>query len=167
MAEALLITREDLVKYTFLDGNVDSDKLIQFCKIAQDIHIQQYLGTNLLEKIKADIVAGTLTGVYLSLLENHIKLMLVHWALVEYLPFAAYTLANKGMYKHSSENSEVVSKSEVDYLVQKQRSIAENYSQRFVDYIVLNQASFPEYYSNTSGDIYPKNNIEISGWYGI
>jgi hypothetical protein len=94
--EALLITRNDLVKLTALGGNVDTDKFIQFIKIAQDIHIQNYLGTRLLERIKDDIVDDTLADPYLSLLETYVKPMLIHWAMVEYLPFAAYTIANKG-----------------------------------------------------------------------
>ena len=40
MAEGLFITRKDLVKFTAVNGNVDTDKFIQFIKIAQDIHIQ-------------------------------------------------------------------------------------------------------------------------------
>ena len=48
MAEALLITRDDLVRFTSVNGNVDTDKFIQYIKIAQDIHIQNYLGTELL-----------------------------------------------------------------------------------------------------------------------
>ncbi len=50
MAEALLITRQDVVKFTAMNGNVDTDNFIQYVKIAQDIHIQNYLGTDLLEK---------------------------------------------------------------------------------------------------------------------
>ena len=55
MAQALLITDADLVKFTATNGSVDSDKFVQFIKIAQDIHIQNYLGTKLLEKIEADM----------------------------------------------------------------------------------------------------------------
>ncbi len=102
MAQALLITDTDLKKYTATNGSVDVDKFVQFIKIAQDIHIQNYLGTKLLEKIEADIIAGTLAGNYLSLVTTYVKPMLIHWAMVEYLPFAAYTIANKGVYKHSS-----------------------------------------------------------------
>ena len=43
MAQALFITRDDIVKFTALNGNIDTDKFIQFIKIAQDIHIQNYL----------------------------------------------------------------------------------------------------------------------------
>jgi sensor histidine kinase regulating citrate/malate metabolism len=92
MATALLITRDDLVRFTAVNGNVDTDKFIQFIKIAQDIHIQNYLGTKLLQKIQADIIAGTLAGNYELLTETYVKPMLIHWAMVEYLPFAAYTI---------------------------------------------------------------------------
>ena len=40
--EALLITRDDVTRFTALGGNVDTDKIIQFVKIAQDTHIQNY-----------------------------------------------------------------------------------------------------------------------------
>ena len=52
MAKALLITREDIVKKTIMNGNVDTDEFIQFVEIAQDIHIQNYLGTDLLKRFK-------------------------------------------------------------------------------------------------------------------
>ena len=34
MAEALLVTRQDIVKFTSLNGNVDTDNFIQYIKIA-------------------------------------------------------------------------------------------------------------------------------------
>lgn len=165
MAEALLITRDDIVKFTALNGNIDTDKFIQFIKIAQDTHIQNFLGTDLLERIQADIVAGTLANPYLMLVTKYIKPMLIHWAMVEYLPFSAYTIANKGIYKHQSENSETVEKSEIDFIVEKERSIAQHYTQRFIDYICFNNTTFPEYTSNTNGDMYPDSKNSFQGWY--
>ncbi len=79
MAEALLISRKDIVKYTALNGNVDTDQFIQFIKIAQDKHIQNYLGTDLLNAIKTKITGSTLTGDYLSLVNDYVKPMLIHW----------------------------------------------------------------------------------------
>lgn len=164
MAEALLITRDDLVRYTAVNGNVDTDKFIQFIKISQDIHIQGYLGTDLLNKIKTDITAGTLTGNYQSLVVNYVKPMLIHWAMVEYLPFAAYTIANKGVYKHNSENSTNVEKNEIDFIIEKERQIAQHYTQRFIDYMSFNQNLFPEYNSNSNGDMYPNTDTNFTGW---
>lgn len=165
MAEALLITRKDVVKFTAMNGNVDTDKFIQYIKIAQDVHIQNYVGTELLKAIQAKITASTLTGDYLSLVTDYIKPMLIHWAMVEYLPFAAYTIANKGVYKHSSENSENVSKEEVDFLMEKERDIAQYYTDRFISYMSFNASSkFPEYYTNNNEDVYPDKDASFEGW---
>ncbi len=61
MAKALLITRDDVVRFTSVNGGVDTDKFIQYISISQDIHIQQMTGTRLLEKIQADIIADTIS----------------------------------------------------------------------------------------------------------
>ena len=165
MAEALLITRKDVVKFTAMNGNVDTDKFIQYIKIAQDVHIQNYVGTELLKAIQTKITNSALTGDYLSLVTDYIKPMLIHWAMVEYLPFAAYTIANKGVYKHSSENSENVSKEEVDFLMEKERDIAQYYTDRFISYMSFNASSkFPEYYTNNNEDIYPDKDASFEGW---
>ena len=165
MADALFITRKDLVKFSSLNGNVDTDKFLQYIKIAQDIHIQNYLGTDLYNKIQSDIEGSTLTGDYLSLVNDYIKPMLIHWALVEYLPFAAYTIANKGVYKHNSENAENVSKEEIDFLIEKERTTAQYYTERFIDYMSFNASNkFPEYYTNNNEDIYPDKDANFGGW---
>jgi hypothetical protein len=165
MAQALFVSRDDIVKFTAVNGNVDVDKFVQFIKIAQDIHIQNYLGTKLLEKIEADIIAGTLSGNYLSLVNTYVKPMLIHWAMVEYLPFAAYTIANKGVYKHSSENSQNVDKNEVDFLTEKERSIAQHYTERFINYMCFNNNLFPEYNNNSNDDMYPDRMNNYTSWY--
>lgn len=163
-SKALFVTLDDIKKFTALNGNIDPDKLIQFVSIAQDIHIQNYLGTDLYNKINTDIIATNLTGDYLTLVNNYVKPMVIHWAMVEYLPFAAYTIANKGVYKHGSENGETIDKSEVDYLVEKQRDIAEHYTQRFIDYMCFNSATYPEYNTNSNGDVNPSKDNFFSGW---
>jgi len=244
MAEALLITRNDVVKFTALNGNVDTDNFIQWVKIAQDIDIQRVLGTQLLQKLQSEIIlassgiptaisisnAGTgyttATGVttnggsptsptlditavgglvtvadidtagsnfkvgdtaiidggnddaeitidsvytiptdYNNLLVTYVKPMLIHFAMSQFLPFAAYTIANKGVYKHNSENSTNVEKNEIDYLVQKELMIAQNYTERFIDYISFNNDLFPEYNTNSNGDMFPSTQNNYTGWF--
>lgn len=162
--EALLITRQDLVKFTATNGNVDTDNFIQWIKVAQDIHLQNYLGTQLLNKLKSDIIASTLTGNYQILVETFCKPVLIHWAMVEYLPFAAYTIANKGIFKHTSENANTIEKAELDLLIDKQRQIAQHYTERMIDYLCFNNNLFPEYSSNSNGDMYPDTNNYNIGW---
>ena len=164
MATALFISRTDLVKNTIIDGNVDTDLFIQYVKISQEIHIQNYLGSKLYDKISADIIADTLTGDYLTLVNEYIQPMLIHYAMVDYLPFAAYQVKSGGIFKHSSENSETASKDEVDFLVQKEREFAEHYTRRFVDFICFDTSKFPEYNQNVDSDVYPTKNVGGSNW---
>ena len=156
MATALFITTNDLKRNTIVDGNVDIDKFIQFIKIAQEIHIQNYLGGALYNKISDEIIAGTLSDPYLGLVQDYIK--------EDYLPFSAYQVSNGGVYKHTSENSANATKNEIDYLVDKHRDFAQFYTRRFLDYMCFNNNLFPEYTANQNGEMYPDNDANFVGW---
>jgi len=164
MAKALFIKRADLVKNTAISGNVDVDKYIQFIKLAQDIHVQNYLGTDLYNKISADIIAGSLSGNYLTLVNTYIQPMLIHFSMAEYLPFASYQIANGGVFKHDSTSGSPATKEEVDFLIQKERDYANYYTNRFIDYINQNNSLFPEYLSNSNEDISPDRDAYSSNW---
>ena len=169
MATALFISRTDLVKNSIIDGNVDTDKFIQFIKVAQQIDIQNLLGTDLYNKIGADIASGAsggagLSGNYLTLVNTYVQPTLIWFAQMNYIPFAAYQIKNGGVFKHSSETAQNVDKNEVDYLVGKAREYANYYSTRLVDYLSFNDNLFPEYNSNTNEDIDPDTDTTFKGW---
>ena len=166
MSKALFVTRHDISVFTAANGNIDNDKILPFINQAQDIHIQNYLGTDLYNKIQADIVAGTLADHYLALLNDYIKDMLLHWSMVEYLPYAGVNIANGGIYTKNPENSTALTKDHVDYLIQKSESTAQFYTRRFIDYMQSGVApsNFPEYYSNTQADMYPDDVAENQTW---
>ena len=166
MATVLFINRTDLVRYSIIDGNVDTDKYIQFIKLAQEIHIQNYMGTKMYEGLTAAMpnIDTPANARWKLLLDDYIVSMLIWFAQVDYIPFASYQIRNGGMFKHRSENAETVSKDEVDYLVEKARTNAEWYSRRFIDYMSFNQTLFPEYTSNTNDDIYPSYDATFNGW---
>jgi hypothetical protein len=135
-------------------------------KISQQIHIQNFLGTKLYNKISDLISTNAIAGtVYETLLINYIQPMCIHYSMVDYLPFCAYQIKQGGIYKHVSENAETVSKNEVDYLVEKERNMAEWYTRRFIEYMDFNQSDYPEYTSNTNNDIYPdRDEPTFQGW---
>ena len=84
--------------------------------------------------------------------------------MLEFLPTAAITIGAKGVYKHGAENSETVSKEEIDFLVEKQRQTYMHYKERFVDYICDNSSTFPEYNTNTGSDMNPNESTNFTGW---
>lgn len=165
MATTLFITPNDLKQNTILNGNVDTDLFIQFIKIAQQMHIQNYLGTQLYNVITDKILNNTLTGNYYNLVVDYIQPMLIHFAMVDYLPFANYQIRNGGVFKHRSENSETPTKDELDILVQKHRTFSDFYAKRFVDYMAIYASSqFPEYWTNSNSDMYPDQKPNPTGW---
>ena len=165
MATTLFITPTDLKQNTILNGNVDTDMFIQFIKIAQQMHVQNYLGTQLYNTITTKINTTTLTGDYLDLVVDYIQPMLIHFAMVDYLPFANYQIRNGGVFKHRTENSESTTKEELDLLVQKHRTFADFYSKRFVDYMgIYAQSLFPEYWTNANDNMFPDRNPSSVSW---
>lgn len=165
MATTLFIKPIDLKSNTILNGNVDTDLFIQFIKIAQQMHVQNYLGTKLYDAIGVKINTNTLTGLYLDLVTDYVQPMLIHYAMVDYLPFANYQIRNGGVFKHRTENSESTSREELDILVQKHRVFGDFYAKRFVDYMATDaQANFPEYWTNSNSDMYPDTNPNPCGW---
>jgi len=164
MSKVLFVTRHDISVFTAANGNIDNDKLLPFINQAQDIHIQNYLGTDLMEKIQVLIVSSTLTGAYLSLVNDYVKPMLMHWSMVEYLPYAGVNIANGGIYTKNPENSTALTKEHVDSLVERSRTTAQFYTNRFIDYMSFNQTSFPEYNSNSNDDMSPDTKADFGGW---
>ena len=164
MAQVLFVSPADVIKRTGINGNVDRDQMIQFIKIAQDIHIQNILGTNLFEKIATDIAADSLSGNYLTLFTNYIQDMVIHYSAIEILPYIHYKVANGGIYVKGAENGESVTKQDLDYLVQKERDIAEHYSRRFIDHMAFYSSLYPEYNTSSNDDMYPSKNQNFNGW---
>ena len=108
--KALFITTNDLRRKSIIGGAVDADKFIQFVEVAQDIHIQNYLGTKLYEKIETLITNGQITqnanSNYKNLLDKYITPMLIWFAQSDYYMFASYQVSNGGVFRHRSESSE-------------------------------------------------------------
>jgi len=166
--KALFITINDLKRKSIIDGNVDADKLIQFIEVAQDTHIQNYLGGLLYKKLQALILAGTIDDAdnsdYRLLLDDYVKPMLTWFTQSSYLPFAMYQISNGGVFKHRSENSETISLEEMRMMLAKVTETAEFYTRRFVDYMDYNSTLYPEYVSSTNGDMYPDKDVNFNSW---
>jgi len=149
-----------------MDGNISTDKFIQFVKIAQEIDVQQIMGTDLYNGLSAAMpnIEDSSNARWKTILDDYIVPMLIWYAQSNYYPFAAYQVKQGGVFKHTSENSISVDKNEVDFLVEKARTNAEWYSRRFIDFMSFNQATYPEYTSNSNDDIYPSYDSTFNGW---
>jgi len=163
----LFITRDDLVKRTPFGGNIQPEKLVPHVKTAQDKHLLPILGTVLFEALQTKIQNNTVAGVYQTLLNDYIKDCLVHYSAVEALPFLSYTFANSGVVRNVGETSQALSKTEIDFLLDKELQSAQFYAQRLRDYLISQTTSIPEYYEATGDarEVYPNRGVQYNcGW---
>jgi len=162
--KALFISREDLVRHTPISGNLDFDRVVQYVEIAQDIHIHELLGSNLYEKLQADVLNDSLTGNYLELMTRHIKPSLSQFALLEFLPFSQFSINNKGVFKHTSESAETLSRSDLELMIEKTRDTAQHYASRMVSHLTNYPGDFPEYLLNTKDQLNAQREVIFGGW---
>mgnify|MGYP003116125488 FL=1 len=53
---------------------------------------------------------------------------------------------------------------EVDFLIEKERDLAQYYTDRFISYMSFNNSDFPEYNSSSNEDVYPDKDASFEGW---
>lgn len=164
MADLLFITPQELVSSTIIGGNVDVDKYKSVVLETQLRVIEPLLGTLLYDKIITDIENSTLTGLYLTLLNDYIKPITKYEACASFIAISPYTLNNGGLYKNSPKDVEVVSKKETDSLSEKYSSMAQMYVNRFVKWIDLNSDNIPEYLIDQD-EVNARSVNVNNGWY--
>lgn len=169
MANVLFISETFLKQNTQVSDNVDVKYVREAILWAQDSEIQPTLGSTLYNKIKTDIEASSLTGVYKTLVDDYIQITLKHYVTAECLQMAHFKITNKGLQIQDSEQSSPASTSSIDRLVEKEINKADWYRQRLIDYLCENSSSYPEYTNPDSGVdvIQPtKNNYRTSIYLG-
>jgi len=156
--EILLINEELLKKYTPLTDAVDPNIIRPCIYVAQDMYLQNFLGTNLTNKLKDDVANGTLENQYATLLNDYVIKLLIWWVMVELYPSLLYKHDNGNLVSRQSEDTTPVTKGEMESLKEKARENARFYTKRMVDYLRFNTNLFPEYTNNTDNNIFPDMN---------
>jgi hypothetical protein len=163
MAYVLFISEEKLKDSTAINLNVDVNLLLPYVRQAQKLYVETKLGTNLTQKLKDEITAGTLAGAYKTLVDDYIGDMLPNWAFYHAVPFLRFKIENGNIYSKTSETGTSLSETEAQHLREEVRNTAEYYTQRMVDYVCNNASSFPEYSTNSGADVSPDKNAYYNG----
>lgn len=167
--KALFVTIKDIKQKSIIGGTVDPEKIVQFVEVAQDTHIQNYLGGKLYNKMQELIINDTIDDAanadYKHLLETYVKPMLIWYTQADYMPFSAFQISNGGVYRHTSENSQLASMEELNMLTRSALETAEFYTRRFMDYMDFNSVLFPEYTSTANEEMHPDRDVNFGGIY--
>jgi hypothetical protein len=107
MAGYVLFISEDKLKdSTAINLNVDVNLLLPYVRQAQKLYVETKLGTNLNNKLKDLIIAGTLSlpanAAYKTLIDDYIGDMLPNWAFYHAIPFLRFKIENGNIYSNRS-----------------------------------------------------------------
>jgi len=163
MAYVLFISEAKLKDSTAINLNVDVELLLPYVRQAQKLYVETKLGTDLTDKLKAEITAGTLAGAYKTLVDDYIGDMLPNWAFYHAIPFLRFKIENGNIYSKTSETGNALSTEEAQHLREEVRNTAEYYTERLIDYVTNNTTSFPEYNTNSGSDVNPDQNAYYNG----
>ena len=163
MAYVLFISEEKLKDSTAINLNVDVNLLLPYVRQAQKLYVEPKLGTDLYEKLKSEITAGTLAGAYKTLVDDYIGDMLPNWAFYHAIPFLRFKIENGNIYSRVSETGTALSTEEAQHLREEIRNTAEYYTERMIEYVTNNTGSFPEYNTNSGAEISPDRNAYYNG----
>ena len=160
----LYISSTRLKKDTALGGSVDDNLIMPYILLAQDMNILPILGTDLDAKLKTEIQADTVAGVYKTLLETYIQPALVQFAFSTLAPYLRLRFSNNSVVvMGATEQSSSATYEDIKPLMDTATDAAEFYRQRAIDYLRDNSGSFPEYSSNTGADLNPTTRNYYAG----
>lgn len=144
---------------TPLGSAVDEHLLTNYIRMAQDKEILPMLGTQLDNKLKADIEADTLSGEYLKLMNEFITPALVQFTFAMFAPALRVRFSNNAVSVTTVESGSQADWRDIKPLVDTAMNMGEFYRERGIEYILNDTSSFPEYNDNTGADLHPKTNL--------
>lgn len=163
MSQALFVSANRLKRDTAVGGSVDDDLIRPYVYMAQQRWILPVLGTKLYDKISDDIDAGTVTGVYETLLNDYIIPSTVQYSFVQLVPFLRLRFVNNAVVVMNSEQSTAATYDDLKPLMDQALDMATFYRERLIDYICNNSSDYPEYTTNTGADLSPTRNNYTQG----
>lgn len=144
-----LLTSEAYVRsQTDLDDNLLGKVLLPAIKLAQDIELQEALGTmlyrSLQQKVSDETIDQTGNTQYLELLEDYVQPFLAYQTLANCVSLSRVKVANAGVVNTTDTNVNAESKPNADLLKNDYLHFAHHYLKMMQNWLKVNRELFPE-----------------------
>lgn len=156
-----MISEQRLKDYTPINENVDTSELRFSIQMAQNIFVQESLGTNLFEHMLHLISGGTITQPanihYKNLLDDFIAPMLTQFAFYLALDNFFVKFVNVGLQSFRSEQSNPIGLKEFQFMKNNAKNQAEFLDNLLRRHLIFNNQNFPQYTLTTNnGQLIPE-----------
>jgi len=157
------IDTDYIKRFTTIEENVDDSKIVPFIYKAQDLHLQQAIGTTFYNHLKDGVINSTLTVDEEALIRNFIQPMVCEWTLYMVMPYLHNKTTNKAVVNQNSEWSTSVDNNTIKYLRQDIRDLAEMYTKNLLSELCQYPQKYPIYYNGGIENVTPNNTSYFSG----
>lgn len=145
METVLLVSEQRMKQWTSLDNNIRIDVLTPSILNAQQIYIQDTLGTNFFNRLKEGVRLDNLTADEQMFLTDYVGPTLMQYALYLLLPNLKYKMVEKGILNGTSEETGQTSLDELQFLQANAMDTAQFYDQRMKEFLIQNPTMFIEW----------------------
>ena len=141
----LFITEQTFKERTGASNSIDGKQLFPMIKVAGDIYIQPILGSTLYKRLQTGIDLNNLSVNEKTLIDDYMTDALI-WYTMSMLPMTmGYQLFSKGFLQKTAEESQTPSRSDLELLEQKYKSMAEYYNTRMISFLKENYSLYSQY----------------------
>lgn len=146
-----LISETTLKAYTLINDNVDASYIAPAIQMAQDMGLQPLIGTNLLEKlcmlVANDKIGEEENAAYKKLLDEYVVPYLCQKVMADIqIPLFA-KMRNSGIVQSQDQQTQQLTKGDVDYIRKGYEYNADFYGTRMTDYLRANSTKYQEWRS--------------------
>lgn len=157
--DMLIISPEYLAASSILDLNIDVTKLIPYIIEAQQLKLEEMIGTPLYNKL----LENELTFEYVKLRDDYVSPTLLHWSLASYLQYGGVQIANGGIYNHLPTDASPISRSEIAGMIKTEGFKAQQYANRMNDFLHTYKDFYPEYTDDVAEGVKAKREQKFTG----
>lgn len=141
----MFVSEEKLKSFTMIHENVAPHDLIPHVLDAQNIYLQELLGTSFFNSLKDEIVNASLSQTNTDLINDFIAPYILNAALYQMIPFNYVKFRNKGLLKGDSEEATGADIKDVQFIRDSVRTTMEFYRERLRRQLTVFSYLYPDY----------------------
>lgn len=159
------LTPEEVKQNGLLNTNVDDEYIAFALQEAQSVYLREILGDRLYNSLVNKINDNTITGKYITLLTDYIKIYLGYKMLSLIVVGVNFKIRNMGLVSQFDQGATTANVKDTMYIQEQYNSRAEFYANRLTTYLQKNAADIPEYGYSEDNITQPTTSQNVTGIY--
>lgn len=145
MTNIYFISEKTLREESLINDNVDSSFILSAIRTAQDINLQEVIGTALFNSLKDQVVTGTFKSPYYErLMDEFIQPYLVNQIMSAIVIPIHYKFRNAGIVTNNDQHFQSSQLKDVEYVKTHYEHLAVFNANRIVEFLINNKEQFDE-----------------------